>query len=515
MNTLKFRIAAKTDMGLVRTNNEDNFQAAANLSAEQMRWVNNEVYSLGNKGALLVVADGMGGMNAGEVASALAIETVREYFTPERITDEVVKTRFTIEKFMNDVIIAADQRIKQEANDHPESRGMGTTIVIGWIFDGKLYVSWCGDSRAYIYNPEAGLHQITKDHSYVQGLVDKGAISREDAFEFPDSNIITRSLCDGGPKAKPESLMRPYELCNNDIVLLCTDGLCGMIRDTEIESIIRNNEQDMSLLVDDLIKGACDAEGADNITICLCQILEGGAKCNPSVFIETEKRLNGKQPKPMITTMINGNGDGSNKKKHIIYAVCIAAILLIGGFSTWYFLGRQGKTEKQTADAVEDSVKRDSISKAVVNANDSNKNRNPEPEENFEPDKDETKGTGKNNGIIAIPKIKDPKDGKPSKPDEDGKGGAQPVEGEGSDKDLTPILGEDGKPIKTAIGKEKNKAKEKDKAKEAASIKTYKVVDGDTYYSLAKKFGTTDKALSKLNKGKALKVGDVILVPSK
>ena len=223
MSTIKFRLAAKTDMGLVRTNNEDNFQAAADLSSGQMRWVNNEICSLGEKGALLVVADGMGGMNAGEVASELAIETVREYFSLENLTPEVTRNRFSIEKYMKEVIVAADARIKAEAKERPETRGMGTTIVIGWILEGQLYVSWCGDSRAYIYNPVAGLHQITKDHSYVQGLVDKGVISREDAFEYPDSNIITRSLCDGGAKAKPESLLKPYELCDNDIVLLCTD----------------------------------------------------------------------------------------------------------------------------------------------------------------------------------------------------------------------------------------------------------------------------------------------------
>lgn len=92
MNTMKIRLAAKTDMGIVRTNNEDNFQVAADLTSDKMQWINNEVYSLGEKGTLLVVADGMGGMNAGEVASELAIETVREYFSSDRLTDEVLKT---------------------------------------------------------------------------------------------------------------------------------------------------------------------------------------------------------------------------------------------------------------------------------------------------------------------------------------------------------------------------------------------------------------------------------------
>ena len=262
MNSIKLRIAAKTDVGLVRDNNEDNFQASSDLSIEPMRWVNKEICSLGEKGALLVVADGMGGMNAGEVASELAIETVRNAFRPQNLTEEVMKNRFSIEKFMNSVIVDADKRIKAEAKSHPESRGMGTTIVIAWLLNGKLYVSWCGDSRAYIYNPQAGLHQISKDHSYVQSLIDKGSINKEDAFDYPESNIITRCLSDSPTKAKPESLLQPYDVCDNDIILLCTDGLSGMIRDNEIEGIIRKNEHDMDMCSDVLIKAACDAEGA-------------------------------------------------------------------------------------------------------------------------------------------------------------------------------------------------------------------------------------------------------------
>ena len=328
MNSIKLRIAAKTDVGLVRDNNEDNFQASSDLSIEPMRWVNNEICSLGEKGALLVVADGMGGMNAGEVASELAIETVRSAFRPQNLTEEVMKNRFSIEKFMNSVIVDADKRIKAEAKSHPESRGMGTTIVIAWLLNGKLYVSWCGDSRAYIYNPQAGLHQISKDHSYVQSLIDKGSISKEDAFDYPESNIITRCLSDSPTKAKPESLLQPYDVCDSDIIMLCTDGLSGMIRDNEIEGIIRKNEHDMDICSDVLIKAACDAEGADNITICICQILQGGGICNPQVFEAFDKRISGPDQKTsrisdIISTKITENGKKWNK---IIFSAIFALL---------------------------------------------------------------------------------------------------------------------------------------------------------------------------------------------
>lgn len=333
MNSIKLRIAAKTDVGLVRDNNEDNFQASSDLSIEPMRWVNNEICSLGEKGALLVVADGMGGMNAGEVASELAIETVRSAFRPQNLTEEVMKNRFSIEKFMNSVIVDADQRIKAEAKSHSESRGMGTTIVIAWLLNGKLYVSWCGDSRAYIYNPQAGLHQISKDHSYVQSLIDKGSISKEDAFDYPESNIITRCLSDSPTKAKPESLLQPYDVCDNDIIMLCTDGLSGMIRDIEIEDIIRKNEHDMDICSDVLIQAACDAEGADNITICLCQILQGGNVCNPKVFEAYDKRISGPDQKTsrisdIISTKITENG----KKWYKIIFCAIVALLAFAVF---------------------------------------------------------------------------------------------------------------------------------------------------------------------------------------
>ncbi|WP_278779418.1 PP2C family protein-serine/threonine phosphatase [Leyella stercorea] len=372
MNTIKFRVAAKTDVGLVRQNNEDNFQVSADLSVAPMRWVNNEICSLGDKGLLLVVADGMGGMNAGEVASEIAIEVVREAFAPENLTDEILKDRYTIERFMNSVIVDADKQIKQEAKNNPETRGMGTTIVIAWVLYGVLYLSWCGDSRAYVYNPQAGLHQISKDHSFVQSLVDKGAISKEDAFDYPESNIITRCLSDSSQKAKPESLLQPYNVCDNDIILLCTDGLSGMIRDNEIEDIIRSNEHDMDVCSDELIRGACEAEGSDNITLCICQILSGANACDPTVFDTYDKRLVGlsqKGKESLSHTAISGIPgikETKGKRKFLwIGLVLLFAVLLIGGG----FLINRGllKSDKDESVVANDSVKKDKSQTTIHN----------------------------------------------------------------------------------------------------------------------------------------------------
>lgn len=487
MNNIKFRIAAKTDVGLVRTNNEDNFQASSDLSDGQMRWVNNEICTLGDKGALIVVADGMGGMNAGEVASELAIETIREYFSPEKITSEILKSRYTIEKYMNDAIVAADMRIKEEAKSRPGTKGMGTTIVIGWILDDKLYVSWCGDSRAYVYNPKAGLHQISKDHSYVQNLVDKGSITRDEAFDFPDSNIITRCLSDGAAKAKPESLLKPYEICDNDIVMLCTDGLSGMIRDNEIESIIRHNERDMDFLVDELIKAACNAEGSDNITICLCQILQGGGSCNPSVFVDYDRRLNGNSDK-FIRTLINKPEEITPKNKHFWLIGIICVVIALASFAIWWFAYR-----KDTNDTITDEVQKENfqIEEPKIEKSSDNSavdidpvSKTTEPNNGIKPNKT---GEEKTSGTI-FSKLPDEDAEKESDSEEDG-------------IILTPITGSD------------SQNQTSDDGSSHINTQKYKVQKGDTYYSLSKKFNTEVKILKDLNNNVELKAGATINVP--
>lgn len=371
MSEIRFRIAAKTDVGLERTNNEDDFQVSANLDELPMKWVNNQEYTLGKKGALLVVADGMGGMNAGEVASEIAISTVRECFSPENITDDVVMSNSAIEKFMKGVIVKADKRIKEYAKENPDSRSMGTTIVIAWLFDGNLYVSWCGDSRAYIYNPNTGLFQISKDHSYVQDLVDAGKISTEEAFDFPDSNIITRSLNDTTPKVKPDFMAVPQKLCDNDVILLCSDGLNGMIRDEEIEQIIADNQGNMTECVDSLIQAALNAAGADNCTVALCQILSGGAQ-------STTDRI----PKHSIRKKTSRQPEVKEepKKKSKKWLFVLIAVLCAAALGGWLYFGNNKSSDsenvipqdstniaKVNTDSIE-KAKKDSIEKACIDS---------------------------------------------------------------------------------------------------------------------------------------------------
>lgn len=328
MNEITLRIAGKTDVGLLRSNNEDNFQLAQDLTSSEMNWVSNTPFHLGNKGCLLVVADGMGGMNAGEVASQIAIDTIREYFQPEKITDDVLKTRFSIEKYMKTAIKQADRNIKNAAKVNPEHKGMGTTIVIAWIYNGVLYVSWVGDSRAYLYNPKHGLKQISKDHSYVQTLVDKGVITEYDAFDYPDSNVITRSLSDVSGNAEPDCLINPIQLCDEDIVLLCSDGLNGMIRDNIIESIVSRHQVDLDDCIVALIESALKAGGSDNCTVALAQVLSGGS-------IASEERGN-TLCNPISAPINQTPAKKSVKRKRIILGSICSVIVLLGFGGIWW-----------------------------------------------------------------------------------------------------------------------------------------------------------------------------------
>lgn len=368
MSEIKFRIAAKSDVGCVRTNNEDNFQAAADLAQEQMSWVNNKAYSLGDKGALLVVADGMGGMNAGEVASEITIQTIREFFTPARITPEVIRNRFSIEKFMKDVVCEADSRIKRTSTT--ETRGMGTTIVIAWLINGECHVCWCGDSRAYLYNPQCGLIRLTKDHSFVQSLVDAGRISDEEAFDYPNSNVITRCLCDASTKAVPETLLLPQPLCNNDLIILCSDGLCGMIRDNQIAQIIQESNGNVDTLSDQLIDAALAAGGNDNVTIAIAAIDEGGAEstndriptkevAKPHVEMNARPTAQPKHDKKENDTPTNATPDDTKsaksggKKSSKLWLVILVVIALACAAAAYVFLVKNDGNEIKDGDNIE------------------------------------------------------------------------------------------------------------------------------------------------------------------
>ena len=272
MNPIKFIMAARCESA-GRPNNEDNFQLADNLADNQWSFKTDNEVNLGNKGALLIVCDGMGGMNAGEVASQIAVETVKDWFASERLTDEVTATSENIILHIQNTIIAADAQIKEEGKKDSKKEGMGSTIVLAWLIDQSVYIGWCGDSRAYLFNPAVGLKRLSHDHSYVQNLVDSGQLSEELAFNHPNGNIITKSLGDIYQTAEPDVAVFP--LHDGDIIMLCSDGLNGVLRDQTIEVLMRTNTEKMASCRDALWDAARDAGWYDNVTIGLCKIVSG------------------------------------------------------------------------------------------------------------------------------------------------------------------------------------------------------------------------------------------------
>lgn len=231
----------------------------------------------------MVVADGMGGQNAGEVASAIAIDSVQEMFSPDELPANVIEKPDTIKQFLKKVVSECDIRIKQKAKEDSSTAGMGSTIVLSWLVNDKLYIAWLGDSRAYSFVPKKGIARLSKDHSYVQQLVDAGAITEDEAMDHPNSNVITRSLGDTSQKAKAD--VEEYSLQDGEIILLCSDGLCGVCTDDEIAGVLTEEANDLQVCKEQLTNIALDNGGSDNITIALMQI-----SCNEEEKGEKEKK---------------------------------------------------------------------------------------------------------------------------------------------------------------------------------------------------------------------------------
>ncbi len=337
MSRVSFNVAAKCDKA-GRTQNQDNYWVCPDLSRvndsfEDVIGKDKDV-ALSDKGALLVVADGMGGMNAGEKASELVIKGVQKGFSS--IPEGILGNDDQMLSFIRDVIVSSDQSVKDYAKTNREADGLGSTIVLLWLWGGKAYCGWCGDSRIYRYNPNNSLVRLSHDHSYVQELVDDGKIEPEEAFDHPDGNIVTRALGDNGEKANPE--LKVYDICERDMFLLCSDGLCGLLQDKQIEDIISVNCSSTKDALAALWK-AGESEGwTDNATIDLLNIVEGGARPKGVAvgYPVIRKKV---EQKPKDTSRKNTGGkekqqteDGIGKffKPPFLYIYALVALLLLG-----------------------------------------------------------------------------------------------------------------------------------------------------------------------------------------
>ncbi|WFR55012.1 Stp1/IreP family PP2C-type Ser/Thr phosphatase [Anaerocolumna sp. AGMB13025] len=216
----------------------------------------NEIGGLPN---LFIVADGMGGHNAGDYASRFCVEV----FT-ERIRANQQKTPIGM---ISDALQYTNDLLLEEANAKNDLQGMGTTFVAATIIDSILYVANVGDSRLYVIRD--GIKQITEDHSLVEEMVKTGEIERKDVRFHPNKNIITRAL---GANSTVIPDYFEVELESADTVLLCSDGLTNMMDDREILDIVRQNPDDLELTAKTLVVKANENGGKDNISIVIVKL---------------------------------------------------------------------------------------------------------------------------------------------------------------------------------------------------------------------------------------------------
>ncbi|MBO7610368.1 MAG: serine/threonine-protein phosphatase [Muribaculaceae bacterium] len=268
---MKLKISAITDVGKVRTNNEDAVAVCTDLTTKA--WLQGDCqdssdYCTANE-AVAVIADGLGGQNAGEVASAMVIDIVKRELTA---TDDSSVPAEAYHKRIKEIIMMADEEIFRSAIENADTRGMGTTVTICWMAFGQAHVAWCGDSRCYHFSPRQGLRQVTKDHSFVQQLIDNGEISRNKAFHHPDNHIIIRGCGDLDCSADPDFADVP--LSPGDMLMMCSDGLSGCCYDNEIELMLYKHYTDPAACRDALLNAAIDAGAPDNVSVIVISCID-------------------------------------------------------------------------------------------------------------------------------------------------------------------------------------------------------------------------------------------------
>lgn len=259
-------IKDKSHIGKVRTHNED---AYLTLGREK---------SLPGISAVLLVADGMGGHAAGDVASGMAKIKIHELFGKG---SNVQHDETEFSSFLRQALQEVNRDVHDAARD-PAKSGMGTTCTLAVIRDAKLFIAHVGDSRAYLLR-DGKLCQITIDHSWVEEQVVKGSMTKETARVHPNRNIITRAI---GLEPEVEIDTYTIDLSVEDLVLLASDGLTSMVSDEDVEEIL--NTHSLGNTCEALVKAANDAGGHDNTTVVLAEVSSQMRRKKPSQTREME-----------------------------------------------------------------------------------------------------------------------------------------------------------------------------------------------------------------------------------
>ncbi len=250
---MRYDISGLTDVGAVRSSNQD--VVAWRLSDN-------------GRQALMLVADGMGGYQGGEIASRLAVEAVLEDMASRLENStwcyaDVEVVRATL----RDCVREANDRIIAGRHGDPELEKMGTTLVVAWVIDGCAHIAHVGDSRCYLLRNEAVVC-LTRDDTVVQNMLDDGSITPSDVPNVPFRNVLTKAL---GAGPSPEASYHPMPLGPGDRLLLCTDGLTNALPAAEWPPIIENNEC-MESAAEALINASLERQAADNVSVVLMTV---------------------------------------------------------------------------------------------------------------------------------------------------------------------------------------------------------------------------------------------------
>jgi protein phosphatase len=263
---LRIRSAGLSDVGRKRSANEDAFAIAADLG-------------------LFVVADGMGGHAAGEVASRLAVESIERHISgSEPRKEPTIPASFrTVRegeaalpapaRRVINAIRLANQEIVRSVRRNSSQRGMGTTVVIAYVHGGRAFIGSVGDSRAYLVR-DAAIRQLTSDHTFVSEQVRAGTLTHDEARKHPARNILTRAV-GSQDEVEPDVVEQP--LSAGDVILLCSDGLTTMVEDAEIMRVVLDHAGDLEAGCRALVALANERGGDDNVTVVLVRALAPGA----------------------------------------------------------------------------------------------------------------------------------------------------------------------------------------------------------------------------------------------
>ena len=235
---------ALTDVGKNRVTNQDYVYFSAD--------------AVGNLPNVFIVADGMGGHKAGDVASVTAVDSV--------LTSIRESTKTDVISIIEEAITRANDTLFNKAKNNTEWEGMGTTLVLATVTDNVVYVANVGDSRLYFLDDD--IHQITRDHSFVEEMVSIGEINKSEARTHAKKNIITRAI---GVERKTNADFFEVEFSQGDRILMCSDGLTNMVEDEEIQNIIRSSDN-LENAVHKLIDTANENGGKDNIAVLVVEL---------------------------------------------------------------------------------------------------------------------------------------------------------------------------------------------------------------------------------------------------